>query len=263
MRSRSWVPRSPTVFERSIVTRTLLLTLAGPHQAWGTRSRFATRSTERAPTRSGVLGLVAAAFGMDRTEPLDRFVAVRFGVRIDAPGLIERDFQTARTLDGKQSMPLSQRYFLSDAVFLAALESEDTALIDEIRDALRQPKYPLYLGRRAFPPAGPIATGIVSSDLRTALREAPWQVSAFARQNAPASLEVLVDAQPGEQIDFSLEDDPISFDPRRRKHAWRDLHMFTVTPPGLVPSTPDAPQRRRGFVPPLHDPLLLTSDEEV
>lgn len=157
------------------MTRTLLLTLAGPQQAWGTSSRFATRATEHAPTRSGVIGLVAAALGLDRTAPLDRFRAVLFGVRIDRPGRIERDFQTARTLDGKTSMPLSHRYFLADAVFVAGLASEDDRLLDEIQAALRKPRYPLYLGRRAFPPAGPIPTELVDADLRTALTDTPWR----------------------------------------------------------------------------------------
>lgn len=245
------------------MTRTLLLTLAGPQQAWGTRSRFATRGTERAPTRSGVLGLLAAALGMDRTDPLDRFASVRFGVRIDSPGRVERDFQTARSLDGTRSMPLSQRYFLSDAVFVAGLESDDHAFIDEMVGAVRQPSYPLYLGRRAFPPAGPIRHSTVDTDVRSALRTHPWQATPFARKNAPASLDVLVDALPGESIDLSVEDDPVSFDPRRRRHEWRDIHVLSVTPPGLEPSVPDAPTRRRGYEVLPHDPMLLTSDEEV
>ena len=48
----------------------LLLKLAGPLQSWGSSSRFARRGTEIAPTKSGVIGLLAAAKGMRRTEPL-------------------------------------------------------------------------------------------------------------------------------------------------------------------------------------------------
>ena len=39
----------------------LLLQLAGPLQSWGAASRFARRSTENAPTKSGLVGLLAAA----------------------------------------------------------------------------------------------------------------------------------------------------------------------------------------------------------
>jgi len=41
----------------------LLLRLAGPLQSWGDSSRFATRGTRREPTKSGVIGMVAAALG--------------------------------------------------------------------------------------------------------------------------------------------------------------------------------------------------------
>lgn len=235
-----------------MTTRTLLLTLAAPQQAWGTSSRFARRATQQAPTRSGVLGLVAAALGMDRTAPLDRFQSLRFGVRIDRPGRVERDFQTARTLDGKTSMPLSQRYFLSDAVFVAGLESENQSLLREIHAALRRPQHPLYLGRRAFPPAGPIPTELVNSDLRTALTDAPWQKPKSHRGDVPTSLDLLLDAEPGGPVDFSVEDDPISFDPRRRRYGWRDIRILRVAYPG-----------GEGFTPLPHDPMLLVSEDEV
>lgn len=44
----------------------LLLRLAGPLQSWGSAARFARRGTENAPTKSGVLGLLAAAEGRPR-----------------------------------------------------------------------------------------------------------------------------------------------------------------------------------------------------
>ena len=40
---------------------TLLLRLAAPLQAWGADSKFETRKTNREPTKSGVIGLLAAA----------------------------------------------------------------------------------------------------------------------------------------------------------------------------------------------------------
>jgi len=211
-----------------------------------------------------VLGLVAAALGMDRTDPLDRLAAIRFGVRIDQPGTIERDFQTARTLDGKTSMPLSQRYYLADAVFVAGLESDDETLLDEIHAALRRPRYPLFLGRRAFPPARPIPAAIVDGTVRDALSAAPWQASPQSQRRNISSLEILVDAAPGEPVDLSLEDDPISFDPRRRRHGWRDVRVLTVAVPGREEEPPTSlPPRRNGFIPKPHDPMLLVSDKEV
>lgn len=234
---------------------TLLIELAGPQQAWGSRSRFATRGTERAPTRSGVIGLVAAALGLKRTDPLDRFDGIQFGVRIDQPGRLERDFQTARTLDGKTSMPLSDRHYLADAVFLAGLESDDATLLGEIHNALRHPRFPLYLGRRAFPPAGPIRVDLVAENLRDALTNASWRARESHRRSLRGRiplLDLLLDAEPGERVALTLRDRPRSFDPRRRLHDWRDVAVDAVPPPGEVST-----------MAPAHDPMLLVSEEEV
>ena len=38
----------------------LLLRLAAPLQAWGSNSKFIIRNTEREPTKSGVVGMLAA-----------------------------------------------------------------------------------------------------------------------------------------------------------------------------------------------------------
>jgi CRISPR system Cascade subunit CasD len=97
----------------------LLLRLAGPLQSWGSAARFARRTTENAPTKSGVLGLLAAAEGRPRTADLSDLAALRFGVRIDQPGTRLRDFQTAHHQDSGKAMPLSDRFYLADAVFVA------------------------------------------------------------------------------------------------------------------------------------------------
>lgn len=72
----------------------LLLKLAGPLQSWGSGSRFTERGTQHEPTKSGVVGLLAAALGRRRTDPVDDLAALDFAVRIDQPGLLESDFQT-------------------------------------------------------------------------------------------------------------------------------------------------------------------------
>ena len=42
----------------------LMLRLAAPMQSWGTDSKFEVRKTNREPTKSGVVGLLAAALGL-------------------------------------------------------------------------------------------------------------------------------------------------------------------------------------------------------
>ena len=101
---------------------TLLVRLAAPLQAWGLESKFDVRRSGREPTKSGVIGLVAAALGIRRNEDerLAELAAMRFGVRVDREGVMIRDFHTART---PVTAYVTQRYYLSDAVFVAGLES--------------------------------------------------------------------------------------------------------------------------------------------
>ena len=74
----------------------LLLRMEGPMQSWGTRSRWDPRDTGLEPTKSGVIGLIGCAMGLDRDDPelekLDRDLL--FGVRIDRPGVVSTDYQT-------------------------------------------------------------------------------------------------------------------------------------------------------------------------
>ena len=115
---------------------TLLLRLAAPLQSWGSDSKFETRKTDREPTKSGVVGLLAAALGLcrDDTESLARLNGLRFAVRADQEGSLLVDFHTAKSRDTSY---VTYRHYLQDAVFLAGLESEDEALLRELEAALR------------------------------------------------------------------------------------------------------------------------------
>ena len=74
---------------------TLLLRLAAPLQAWGTDSKFEVRRTNREPSKSGVIGLLAAALGLRRDADLSKLSALRFGVRVDRNGEVIKDFHMA------------------------------------------------------------------------------------------------------------------------------------------------------------------------
>jgi len=78
---------------------TLLLRLAAPLQAWGSDSKFETRKTNREPTKSGVIGLLAAALGLrrDEREALARLAQLRFGVRVEREGQLLVDYHIAKT----------------------------------------------------------------------------------------------------------------------------------------------------------------------
>lgn len=211
----------------------LVLRLAGPLQAWGSRSRFVRRGTERAPTKSGVIGLLAAARGLRRTDDLTEFLGLRFGVRIDQPGTLLRDFQTARSLDGTRSMPLSYRSYLADAVFVVAVEGDNT-LLAGLEEALRRPVFPLYLGRRSCPPVLPVALGLRDDNLSKVLKDEDWHAASWYRRTIrtpDVRLDVVRDADPGESEAETMRDLPFSFDPSHRRYGWRAVVHGHVTKP--------------------------------
>lgn len=212
----------------------LVLRLSAPLQSWGTSSRFVRRNTDTVPSKSGIVGLLAAAQGRRRTDPIEDLVRLRIGVRIDQPGQLERDFQTARTIDGSP-MPLSYRFYLADAVFLVAVEGEPTMLAG-LQEALRRPAYPLFLGRRSCPPAGRLEHGLRDSDITDVLTGEPWLASPRvqdAHKSPDITLDTVSDRPIGEagSLRDTVRDDPISFDPERREHGWRTVYRQPVTIP--------------------------------
>lgn len=209
---------------------TLLIRLDGPMQSWGAASRFGTRSTSGEPTKSGVIGLVAAALGRRREEALDDLAALSFAVRVDQEGTIARDFQTAH-IPRQSNTVLSDRYYLADAVFLAGLGG-DTGLLHRIVDALRRPVYAPSLGRRSYQPSGPIWTQLCSGEPAAVLRRVPWSPNPVVEpetREANVRLRLVRDAVAGEPADEELRDNPISFDSHRRQFSWRPIVREEVT----------------------------------
>lgn len=136
----------------------LLLRLRGPMQAWGTRSRFEYRDTEREPTFSGIIGIIAAAEGLPRGADLSEYNQLVITVRVDREGELDREFQTALDVvkaSGGTETQIIHRDFLADAAFHVAVEGPDS-LIKRIFIALHRPRYPLFLGRKSYLPSVPI-----------------------------------------------------------------------------------------------------------
>ena len=193
---------------------TLLLRLAGPMQAWGTQSRFLERDTGLEPSKSGVLGLLCAALGRPRPEPLDDLATLLTGVRVDREGTIERDYHTALKVakasnqaddKGSWDTVVSVRYYLADADFLVGLEGDDRALLARLDAALAAPRWPLALGRKAFPPGVPVRLpdggGLRPGvGLEEALRGEPWRPRAGEppwRRDRPERLRAVLETTAG------------------------------------------------------------------
>jgi CRISPR system Cascade subunit CasD len=194
----------------------LLMRLSGPMQAWGVQSRFGVRDTGREPSKSGVVGLLAAALGRPRHAPVGELAALRMGVRVDREGVLLRDYHTAqnvyRAKGGLKETELSTRYYLADAAFLVGLEGDET-LLSSLFAALRDPQWSLFLGRRAFAPGEPIwlndglRTGTLETELHPSVT--PWL------KGEPGTyplVRMVIEDRTGNEI---RTDQPLSFHPRR------------------------------------------------
>ncbi|MFH0800036.1 MAG: type I-E CRISPR-associated protein Cas5/CasD [Pseudomonadota bacterium] len=208
---------------------TLLLRLAGPMQSWGTTSRFAQRDTGKEPSKSGVVGLLAAALGIDREnwaylEPLTR---LSMGVRHDRPGVPKRDYQTAGCAatdtiikaDGTQAKDggvVSDRFYIADAAFLVGLECDDRSFLEQIHAALRDPVWPLALGRKSYVPSESIwlEHGVQDVPLRDALTRWPWITSQRRWEELPEKLLVSFESEDGSGV--LKMDQPLSSFAERR-----------------------------------------------
>jgi CRISPR-associated protein Cas5/CasD, subtype I-E/ECOLI len=233
------------------MTDVLVLRLSGPLQSWGGSTRYNVRGTLSHPTKSGVIGLCASAMGWPRGTDLSALAELQFGVRVDRPGKLLIDYHTMSaashdplnpreqrlpTADGKSLKPgqskVSRRYYLQDAVFVAALagdREDQRELLQRIAAALRTPRYPLYLGRRSCPPDKPVFISLLrdSAGLETVLREAiPWQVSAWRQRPEDMSLALILDQPDGEEL---LDDLPAKGGaPFNRKFTQRPVHHTAV-----------------------------------
>lgn len=221
---------------------TIALKLAAPLQSWGSSSRFTERETNHEPTKSGIIGLLAAALGRRRTDTVDDLVSLSLAVRIDQSGKYLRDFQTAHrrkwdkesgvySFDSGSSMPLSNRQYLADAVFVVAVQVEDDVLYQCLTSALEHPSFPLFLGRRSCPPACKVLLGAYPEhDMMTTLANIPWQASEWYqrsfRKEGQVELEIVRDMLPSDDSSKAhrvIRDIPLSFSQIKRDYTWRSV----------------------------------------
>ncbi|MGI8497252.1 MAG: type I-E CRISPR-associated protein Cas5/CasD [Gemmatimonadaceae bacterium] len=164
----------------------LLFTLYAPLSRWGEIAVGETRGAWDRPSRSAVLGLVAAALGLTRDEQdahdaLDRGYGV--AVRLDAPGTVLVDYHTAQTVAaaaakkqrvstraellaaGDRETILSRRTYRQDALATVALwaRSDPRWPLAELAAALQRPIFVLYAGRKANALGSPLAPAVVQS----------------------------------------------------------------------------------------------------
>ncbi|MEU6284805.1 type I-E CRISPR-associated protein Cas5/CasD [Streptomyces sp. NPDC047028] len=246
----------------------LLLRLTGPLQSWGEHSHFNDRDTLPFPSRSALTGLLAAALGRQRHHSLDD-LNLSITVRADRPGNHLRDFHTVGgglagdrtvvTADGKRrdsdtSTLTSTRWYLQDAAFTVALTLPDHAQPPTAwANALQFPRWPLYLGRRSCPPAGPLLLGRSTDALHDLFHlplalPAPRTAATHGNDSEHGTIPVLfLSDQPliglsvptnhtGSDSDAGQEhstvlDVPVDFASRHRRYRVRPLYRRTLALP--------------------------------
>lgn len=223
--------------------KTMILQLVGPMGAWGTSDRYGDTiyDTDKMPSKSSLVGLMASALGRDRFSDISDLAALKMAVRSECGSAAQRfcDYQTAllkKMYPGqKDTTYVTYRYHMSDVNFVVAVRGEDE-LIETVAEAIQYPHWAPYLGRRADIPALPMFIGIVDDDLMDALSNTGLLGNDGIRY-PPAydvTLPVWRDALDGEASSRGVfvSDMPVSFAPRRR-YARRLVIMDKVDVHGI------------------------------
>lgn len=216
------------------MTAFLLATLYAPMASWGDITVGERRTSWDRPSRSAVLGLVAAALGIDRQDQsahdaLDAGYGI--AVRVDAPGRLLVDYHTAQTLrqsEVKAARPRTRREMMRhgerqhsletilswrevrvDSAYTLALWSREGAQwpLEVLADALRAPAFTLYAGRKAHPLGWPLLPEVVEEQsLAAALaRRAPLTGDASFSSLSPPRSAASVSCDYDPEFEHGLE----------------------------------------------------------
>jgi len=164
----------------------LLFQLYGPMASWGDVAVGEQRPSASHPSKSAILGLLAAAKGIRRDEESlhhEMAAGYGFGVRVDAPGELQRDYHTSQVPPAKGKVTfftrrdelrnvelntiLSSRDYRVDGRYTVAVWVQDDVApftLKVLADALQMPRLALYLGRKSCPVAVPLWPKVLEAD---------------------------------------------------------------------------------------------------
>jgi CRISPR system Cascade subunit CasD len=171
------------------MTKYLIFRLYGPMASWGDVAVGTYRPTFDHPSKSAVMGLLAAAIGIRRDEEVKlRKMAESydFAVQVDASGTMLRDYHTSQVPPSgtgrntkhfatrkdelavkKKDLKtiLSTRDYYCDAAYSVCLwgkVDEVPYSLENLAQKLKEPEFVLYLGRKSCPLAMPVDAKVVS-----------------------------------------------------------------------------------------------------
>jgi CRISPR system Cascade subunit CasD len=223
----------------------LLFRLYGPMAAWGTIAVGQERPSDAHPSKSALLGLLAAAMGVRRhqDEVHQRMAAAYgFAVRVDAPGTLLRDYHTVQVPPTRRHVVhytrrdelhaealntiLSSREYRCDALYTVALWVRDVSTapfsLEELVAGLHRPHFPLYLGRKSCPLALPVqAMHVTAADLEAAFAQARFKDDVDLMEQSEAQRTDLFERP--KQVLLYWEADDSNLD----TGTWRPLQTMT------------------------------------
>lgn len=196
-------------------SKVLPLHLYGALQAWGAPGVRTARLIEDAPTKSALVGLMAAALGRKRGSDNSDLAALTLAVRRDRRELGRLwDFHlVARPSD--DSSNITHREYMQWAGFTAFVTGNDE-LVETVHAALQEPVFDVGLGRRNCVPTCPVG---LWQPLTCTLDEAINNYWPYYTDANMGRHMVWRDSQPGES--FMLKSD--------QPLGERKFHMRTVT----------------------------------
>lgn len=215
------------------------LFLHAPMQSWGGPSlpdpnSKSPRNTELHPTKSGILGMVRAALGKERGAPDEEDLRqARILVRIDRRGFLGKEYQVAeRTHHGFTAGKTKEipKFFIQEATFVALVGHENANTVSKVTDALRNPEWAPFLGRRSYTPAFPVLLGDVELEnpRRFLEDELPvfWGADRVLTKRVSLQDSLVSDEERGVAI-REAADEPLSFHPRDRSYGSRFFQVTT------------------------------------
>lgn len=208
----------------------LAMRLEGPLQSWGSSSQFNRRLTDLLPTRSAISGMLCAALGLDRgSEAEARFLARCNRLHMLAVALPRKsrnrilavrrleDYHTVQNTrkagGGLKDCHITRRQYLLDASFRVFLSGERDTLA-EAADALQDPAWGIWLGRKACIPTAPVFAGLFDDEAEALQAGLPDTLDRYvSARDAPSFAE-------GSD---SVPDMPLSFNSSDRRFALRRI----------------------------------------
>lgn len=214
--------------------KTLTIKLTAVLQSWGNEALYNYRTSAHLPTKSAIIGMLAAALGYERNDPrITALNTLRFAVRVDQPGHSITDFHMVHYYKNPEkqtgaSAKVTYRQYYADAIYIVALTGQDTDM-EKLEYALHHPVFPLYFGRRANIPSGVLKTKLYNIDNPIeALKVVPWEApTRFQKQHEKYHAEIISDA-PADATDTTLVKDRYIAGKNNRQFGYRPVVKTSV-----------------------------------